>query len=87
MVKRTYAKYNFVKTRSGVLSNYIDKENAISLYIFKSGWKDTYECVIEWGEYERSDVERYTGSQIESTYGIKDFSRKEKLNRINDSIL
>lgn len=87
MVRRIYVKYNFVKTRSGVLNNYVDIENALSLYIFKSGWKDKYECVLEWGEYERCEVNCYTGAQIESIYHITDFSRKEKLNKINDSIL
>ena len=87
-----HSKYNFIQTKRGLLNNdalfsYYDKENVVALYIFKSGWFNLYNCVLEWGEYERSDLNTLTPYQIEKFYGIKTFSRKEKLKKINESIL
>ena len=81
------AKYNFKKYKSINLYRYYDTENVVSLTIFPSGWKGEYQCILEWGEYEQSDYHLYTSEQIFKIYGIKSFSRKEKLNKINESIL
>jgi hypothetical protein len=77
------AKYNFSKIQNGEVYRYVDMENAISLLIVKSGWKDKYDCIIESGEYGSVDVWLYTAQQIQKYYGITTFLRKEKLIKIN----
>jgi hypothetical protein len=79
-------KYNFIQTKRGELNKYYDKDNVVVLYIFKSGWFNLYNCV-EWGEYGQSEIKHCTPFQIEKLYGIKTFSRKEKLLKINESTL
>ena len=82
------SKYNFLKTQSNInLYKYYDKENVVALYIFKSGWKDFYHCILEWGEYENTDILQLRANDIFNFYGIKTFSRKEKLKKINESLL
>ena len=81
------AKYNFKKYKSGNFYKYHDTENVVSLTIFPSGWKNEYQCIQEWGEYEQSEYHLYTSEQIFRIYGIKSFSRKEKLLKINESTL
>jgi len=84
------AKYNLVKINeqdNSSLHYYIDTENAMALYIFKSGWKKYYECIEEWGEYEKSELKLLDATEINRIYGIKTFLRKEKLNDINESLL
>lgn len=83
-MKTYYCKYNFVQTKKGELSKYYDKDNVVALYIFKSGWFNLYNCVFEWGEMEQSEIKHCTPLQIEKKYGIKTFSRKEKLNKLNE---
>lgn len=87
MTKRIYCKYNFVQYQSGILNSYYDKENVVSIHIFKSGWKGKYECVMEWGEYGSSELFVRTAQEIENLYHIMTFSRKEKLIKISESIL
>ena len=85
---KTHAKYHFVQTtKSEELNRYYDKDNVVALSIFKSGWFNLYNCVFEWGEYERSEIKHCTPFQIEQWYGIKTYSRKEKLLKINESTL
>lgn len=86
-MKITKVKYNFVQNKFGDLCRYYDKDNVVSLSIFKSGWDNIYNCVLEWGEYEQSEMKTYTANEIEKFYGIKTFSRKEKLIKINESPL
>jgi hypothetical protein len=86
-MKTIKVKYNFVQIKKGELNKYYDKGNVVALYIFKSGWFNLYNCVLEWGEYEQSEIKNYTPFQIERIYGIKTFSRKEKLLKINESTL
>ena len=86
-MKITKVKYNFIQYKSGELNRYYDKGNVVSLSIFKSGWENLYNCVLEWGEYEMSEVKTYTANEIEKFYGITTYSRKEKLNKINESSL
>ena len=81
-MKSRTLKYNFIQTKRGELNKYYDKDNAVVLYIFKSGWYNLYNCVLEWCEYERSEIKTITPFQIEKWYGIKTFSRKEKLLKI-----
>jgi len=83
-----YAKYNFVEYKSsGEVKKYYDKENVFALYIFKSGWEHLHHCILESGDFETVDYYTYTSEQIHKTFGIKSFSRKEKLNKINASTL
>jgi hypothetical protein len=79
--------YNFIKVKQGELCKYYDKDNVVVLYIFKSGWNNLYNCVFEWGEYGRSEIKICTPFQIEEYYGIRTFSRKDKLLKINESTL
>lgn len=81
------AKFNFIKCKSVILHRYYDATNVVSVSIFKSGWKNKYQCVEEWGEYETTEHHLYTAEEISKYYGIKTFSRKEKLDRINESSL
>lgn len=83
MVKRVLSKYNFTKNKSGKIYSYTDIENAVCLHIIKSGWKGKYDCILEWGEYERVDVDVYTAEEIKHYYGINTFSRKEKLKQLS----
>jgi hypothetical protein len=83
MVRRVFAKYNFISNKSGKIYSYVDIENAVSLRIIESGWKGKYDCVLEWGEYERVDVNVYTGEEIKHYYGINTFSRREKLKQLS----
>ena len=80
-------KYNFKKYKSDNFYKYHDTENVVSLTIFKSGWSDMYQCIQEWGEYGSTDQHLYTSEEISKIYGIKSFSRKEKLIKINESSL
>jgi len=86
-------KYNFVQYKSPHFFpgfnfyKYYDNEAVLSLTIFNSGWKGLYQCVEEWGEYGNSEYHLYTSEEIFKIYGIKTFSRKEKLKKINASIL
>jgi hypothetical protein len=77
------SKYNFIQTRTGVLSSYYDRENVVSLTIFKSGWSNLYECILELGEYGTSQLSTLTPFEIQNIYGIKTFLIKEKLKKIN----
>jgi hypothetical protein len=43
---------------------YYDKGNAVQIHIFKSGWKNYYQCVIEWGEFEDSQIKTLTTEGI-----------------------
>lgn len=80
-----YTKYNFVLVKSTEdYYSYVDTENAVSLRIIESGWRGRYDCILEWGEYERADVDVYTVDEIQKYYGIKTFLRKEKLIKINE---
>ena len=81
------AKFNFIKCKSVILHRYYDATNVVSVSIFKSGWKNKYQCVEEWGEYETTEHHLYTAEEISKYYGIKTFSRKEKLDKINESSL
>lgn len=47
--------------------------------------KGLYNCVLEWGEYEQSEIKTLFTYQIENYYGIKTYSRKEKLNKLNET--
>ena len=80
-------KFNFNSYKSGTVYSYYDKENVVSIRIFKSGWKGKYNCILEWGEYETTDSHIYTAEQIYQHYGITIFLRKEKLIKINESLL
>lgn len=80
-------KYNFVQYKWGDLCKYYDVNNVVSLSILKSGWKGYYNCILEWGEYQQSELKYYTAFDIENFYGIKTFLRKEKLNKINENSL
>jgi len=81
------AKYHFTEYKNRNLISYYDKENVVVLFIFKSGWHEVYQCILEWGEYEASEHYLLTAQQIEKYYGIKTFSRKEKLIKINESLV
>jgi hypothetical protein len=81
------AKYNFIQYKSTHFYKYHDEDNAVSLTIFKSGWNDNYHCIEEWGEYEATEHHLYKSEEIFKIYRIKSFSRKEKLIKINESIL
>lgn len=84
------AKLNLVKiedNEKSTLHKYVDDDNVMHLYIFKSGWKDYYECIEEWGEYEKSELKLLDAKEISKIYGIKTFLRKEKINEINESLL
>lgn len=85
-MSRKLAKYNFSKIKNGETYRFVDLENAASLIIIKSGWKDRYDCVLEWGEYERADVDVYTAQEIQKYYGINTFLRKEKLIKIEKTL-
>jgi len=80
-------RYNFIQSKTGKLNTYCDKENVVTLYIFKSGWKGHYECVEEWGEYQFSENHLYTSEDINHVYGINTYLRKEKLTKINECTL
>lgn len=81
-------KYNFKKINSiQELYRYYDNECVVALYIFKSGWKNKYNCVLEWGEYGTSESNVYNAEEIKYFYGINLFLRKEKLIKINESTL
>ena len=82
-----HAKYNFVQYKSINFYKYYDIENVVSLTIFESGWRGEYHCIEEWGEYEKTEHNLYTADKIFKIYGIKSFSRKEKLKKINASTL
>jgi len=79
-----YEKYNFVKYDNHIMSSYYDRENPISLHIFKSGWENQYHCILEDGEWKTTESNIYTAEQINKYYGISDFLRKEKLNKLKD---
>jgi len=79
--------YKFIQYKSGNLYKYYDSDNVVSLSIFNSGWDNKYQCVKEWGEYEMSESNIYTPEEINIIYGINIFLRKEKLLKINESIL
>jgi len=81
------AKYNFVLIKSNKIYSYYDEEGVVSLKIIKSGWTDKYDCILEWGEYGNAEIYIYTSEEINKYYGICTFSRKEKLKKINESIL
>ena len=79
-------KYNFKKYESKNSYKYYDTEGVVSLTIFESGWSGMYQCIEEWGEYGSTEQHLYNSEQIFKIYGIKSFSRKEKLIKINESI-
>ena len=76
--------YKFSQRVKGSLYTYYDDENNMALHIFESGWKGYYQCIIESGEYETTDIFQYKAQQIETVYGIKTFTRKEKLNKLKN---
>lgn len=88
-MKVEYATYNFKKYNScnNNFNIYSDSENVVALTIFSSGWKGKYHCVEEWGEYGETGHHLYTSEEIFKIYGIKSFSRKEKLTKIGASIV
>jgi len=85
--KKLKAKYHFIEENNNKLYNFYDIDNVVSLIIFKSGWNDKYHCILEWGEHETTESHLYTSKEIEKKYGISTFLRKEKLIKINESIL
>ncbi len=82
-----YIKYNFKKYKSINFYKYYDTEAVMALTIFESGWSGKYQCIEEWGEYGSTEQHLYTSEEISKIYGIKSFSRKEKLIKINESTL
>jgi hypothetical protein len=92
--KIVISEFNFQEYRKGVLKTldrkesrfvkqYYDNENVVLLTIFESGWKNHYNCVLEWGEYQDVDYKLYTAQEIYEYYKIKNYLRKEKLEKIN----
>jgi hypothetical protein len=80
-------KRNFKKEQINIkLYQYYDEENTISLTIFKSGWKNIYQC-IEEDPIFGTIIRTYSPEDIMSEYGINTFLRKQKLNTIDDSKL
>ena len=69
------------------LHKYVDKDNSLVLFIFKSSWVKYYMCVEEWGDEDQSELKCLTAKDIKKIYGINSFLRKEKINEINESSL
>jgi hypothetical protein len=81
-------RFNFVRyNKIYGLAQYYDKNNIVALCIFISGWENKYHCVLEWGEYETTDHHLYSAEEIKKYYGVSTFLRKEKLYKINESMI
>lgn len=81
--------YNFklINKNKQYIYKYYDEESVRVLYIFKSGWKDRYHCVVEDPQYQENYLNTFTSGEIEKNYNINTFSRINKLKKIYDSNL
>lgn len=86
--KLTYTNnFKLIDKNKKNMYTYYDEETVKVLYIFESGWKNLYHCVVEDPQYEQSYLNTYSSEEIEKRYNIKTFSRIFKLKKIHDSNL
>jgi len=87
-MSQKFLKYNFNEVDDTPnIHKYVDNDNLLVLFIFKSSWVRYYICVEEWGDEDTSELKCITAKEISKIYGINSFLRKEKINEINDSSL
>lgn len=79
--------FKFLGKNKQNIYKFFDEDGVFVLYIFKSGWKSKYHCVIEDPQYEETYLKLYRAEDIEKIYGIKTFSRINKLKKLYDSNL